>query len=164
MILARELAGLAPLFLLLLLALFIAAVSPIQRSYASRIATVAGLVLVIQSAHVAEEFLNGFQRRFPQLLGLEAWSNKFFLTLNLTGIAIWASAILALARGRTFFAVAAPVWFLAITSFANGVAHPAVSLATGSIFPGLFSSIPLGLAGLALIRVLIASASRPQQH
>lgn len=159
----REPIALMQLVLLLLLSLLLASRWPIRSGAASRIAPVAGLVLTIQLFHVAEEFMGDFQRRFPQLFGFQPWSDQFFLSLNLTAIAIWALAILGLAHGKTSFAVRAAVWFLAITAFANGLAHPAVSMVARTVFPGLFSSIPLGLAGLMLLRLLVRADRRGPQ-
>jgi len=45
-----------------------------------------------------------------------------------------------------------PLWFLAIASLANGVAHPLLSVQAGRYFPGLFTSPLVGVAGLALLR------------
>lgn len=158
--LPSELVGTAPLFALLLLAVIIAVRSPVQRESASRIVPVACLVLALQLIHFAEEYANEFHRRLPQFWGLEAWSDSFFLAFNFIWIAVWALSILALARGRTSLASLTTVWFLALAGCVNGVAHPALSLAAGEIFPGIFSSIPLGLAGLALCRALKAARSR----
>lgn len=161
--LPSELVGTAPLLALMLTAVIIAARSPVQRENASRIVPIACLVLALQLIHFTEEYAGRLHYRLPQFWGLEAWSDRFFLAFNLSWIAVWALSILALARGRTSLASLAVLWFLALAGCANGLAHPALSLATGEVFPGLFSSIPLGLAGLALCRALKVAGSRRAQ-
>jgi len=46
------------------------------------------------------------------------------------------------------------IWFLAIASAVNGVAHPVLSLVSGGYFPGLWSSPLVGVAGVFLLRAL----------
>ncbi|HEU4559215.1 MAG TPA: hypothetical protein VFS20_15260 [Longimicrobium sp.] len=112
------------------------------------------LTIVIQASHFGEEFATGFQRRFPQLLGLAPWSDGFFLVYNLAWLAIWAVSIPGLAR-RHHVALF-PLWFLAIAGIVNGLAHPLLSLRTSGYFPGLFTSPLIGIAGLLLFRALLA--------
>jgi hypothetical protein len=41
----------------------------------------------------------------------------------------------------------AALWFLAIAAIANGIGHPAMSLAVGGYFPGLFTAYRSASAG-----------------
>ena len=49
--------------------------SPAQLRSASRLLL---LAIVLQAAHFGEELAAGFHTRFPELLGLSAWSLSFF--------------------------------------------------------------------------------------
>jgi hypothetical protein len=108
--------------------------------------------VVLQATHFIEEFATGFHQRFPDLLGLAAWSPRSFVSLNLFWLALWTLSIWGLAAHRraAFF----PLWFLAIGGFANGVAHPVLSAGTGGYFPGLLTSPFVGVIGFLLLRRL----------
>lgn len=123
------------------------------------IRAIAALVLALQALHFSEEYLHGFQRRFPELLGLAAWPEAFFVTFNVTWFAIWAAAIAALARFPR--AALFPLWFLGIAAAVNGLAHPALAITVGGYFPGLWSSAFAGLAGFLLLHRLVAATSAP---
>jgi hypothetical protein len=114
-----------------------------------RLAVVA---VVLQAIHFIEEFTTGFHERFPELLGLAPWSVQFFVSFNLFWLAIWIPSALALgARRRAAFF---PLWFLAIGCTANGIAHPLLSMRTGGYFPGLVTSLVVGVIGVVLLRRL----------
>ena len=106
------------------------------------------LCIALQFLHFVEEYVTRFNERFPQLLGLAAWSNEFFVSFNLIWITVWTlSAIGLRANFRpAFFAV----WFLIISMVLNGVAHPVLAIAAGGYFPGLWTSPFLGVMGLML--------------
>lgn len=151
-----ELIVTAPLWLLFMIGMFVAVRSPIQKQSAGRILTIGWLTLLLQLVHVIEEFENGFHRLMPQIWGLDGWSNAFFLMFNSAWIALWAMSLVALARGTAPVISAGMLWFLGLAAGINGLVHPALSIATGEYFPGLFSAIPLGIAGLMLCRALLS--------
>ncbi len=97
------------------------------------------LGLAVQCLHFVDEFVSGFQARFPLLLDLQGWSDNFFVVLNLTCLSGWILSGIGLQRG--FRSALFPVWFFTIVSIANGIAHPLFALLVhgtfGSwIFPG----------------------------
>jgi hypothetical protein len=116
--------------------------------------------LLLQVAHVAEEIATSFHRRFPEALDLVPWPVGFFLSFNLFWLALWALSIWGLAARQ--HAALFPLWFLALASLANGIAHPLLSLNTGGYFPGVVSSPLVGLAGLLLMRRLTEITSDAQ--
>jgi hypothetical protein len=122
---------------------------------AVRLAIVAVLV---QGAHFAEELATGFHERFPELFGLTPWPVGFFVSFNLFWLGIWGLSIWGLAARRWFAFF--PLWFLAIASVANGLAHPLLSLRDGGYFPGLVSSPFVGIAGILLLRCLFQFTHR----
>ncbi len=136
--------------------------SPIEAA-TERIAasTVLGITTTIQSAHFAEEWVTDFHARFPALLGLEPMSLSFFVPFNLAWIAIWVVSIPFLRVGRraAFFAA----WFLAISGILNGVAHPMMAIASGGYFPGLMTSLFVGIAGVILWKRLQRATSEPMR-
>ena len=111
---------------------------------------IAVVTLLCQSAHFAEELLTGFPERFPALLGLVPWSTMFFVSFNMFWIVVWGLSCWGATTGMR--AALFPLWFLAIASLANGVAHPLLSAQAGRYFSGLFTSPLVGVAGLALLR------------
>ena len=111
------------------------------------------IAVLVQGAHFAEELATGFHRRFPELLGLEPWPAGFFVSFNLFWLAIWGLSIWGLAARR--WLALFPLWLLGVASVVNALAHPALSLRAGSYFPGLLSSLFVGIAGAVLLGHLV---------
>lgn len=125
----------------------------------NRVRRIAAAAIVLQSLHFSEEWSTGFHVRFPQFLGLVPWPSSFFVTFNLVWIAIWTlSAMLLRLQPRLLLF---PIWFLAIGSVANGVAHPLLAAAAGGYFPGLWTSPLVGIAGVVLLKA-VSALTRPQ--
>jgi len=128
---------------------------PDQSEARSAAARALAATAVIQAAHFTEEALTDFPGRLGDLLGLPAMPMSFFLVFNLGWLAIWAASVPGLRSARlgAFFAA----WFLAIAGIINGIAHPALSIASGAYFPGLLTSPFIGIAGIWLFRKLKAT-------
>ena len=117
-----------------------------------RLMHLTALTIVLQGLHFAEEWVTGFYKHFPELLGLRSWSVVFFVSFNLFWLVVWVLSAIGL-RGpvqAAFF----PIWFLGIGCIANGLAHPLFSLVEGGYFPGLWTSPLVGVAGILLLRAL----------
>jgi len=110
--------------------------------------------IATQCLHFLEEFATRFEERFPPLLGLPAWSEDFFVVFNLTWLCVWILSAIGLQRGYrvAFF----PVWFFAIASIVNGIAHPLLAVAARGYFPGLITSPVVGVVGVLLWLRLMA--------
>jgi Protein of unknown function with HXXEE motif len=119
-----------------------------DRASRERTAGIFLLGLAVQSLHFMEEFVTGFEHRFPSLLGLPVWSERFFVAFNLIWISLWILSAVGLQRGNR--AALFPVWFFAIAAMANGIAHPVLAVAAGGYFPGLITSPVLGILGVSL--------------
>jgi hypothetical protein len=104
--------------------------------------------LLFQAVHFTEELVTGFHHRFPQLLGLEPWSVGFFVTFNVAAMVVWT--ISALGLRANYRAAYFPAWFFAIAAILNGITHPVLAIASRGYFPGLLTSLPLGIAGIVL--------------
>ncbi len=131
--------------------------SGIATENARDVRLVSAITLIIQLAHTIEEYHYQFYERFPQLLGLQVWPREFFVIFNLTWLIIWASAIIFIESSPK--ASAFPLWFLGIASVANGVTHPILSIAVAEYFPGLWTSVILGVTGYFLVTRLVHSTS-----
>lgn len=139
--------------------LTIARAPVIVGSASLRAAVRATIVAVLcQTAHFAEELATSFPRRFPPLFGLVPWSISFFVAFNVSWIVIWSLSCAGLARGIR--AAEFALWFLAVASLANGLAHPLASVYVGGYFPGLITSPVIGVAGVLLLRRLILATGR----
>ncbi len=108
--------------------------------------------LGLQTAHFLEELGTGFYIRFPELLGFDPWTYEFFVVFNAAWILIWLASLWALEIAPT--AAGWMLWFLALAGVLNGLAHPALALATGGYFPGLVTSPVLGVCGFLFARKL----------
>jgi Protein of unknown function with HXXEE motif len=119
------------------------------------------LGLAVQSLHFMEEFVTGFQDRFPALLGLPAWSEQFFVVFNLIWLSVWILSATDLLMGAHRLSLF-PVWFFSIAAAANGIAHPVLAVIAHGYFPGLITSPVLGVLGVVLwlrLRDLTRSAT-----
>lgn len=154
-----EAAGPAFLSILLLAACMIAWRRRRSPPAPGRLVSAACLALALQSLHVAEEFATGFHRRVPALLGLDPWSDGFFIWFNLAWIAIWCAAIAAAARRPSPPSLAC-LWFLALASAGNAIGHPLLSVMTGGYFPGLASAAAMSFTGPLLITRLLGNGGR----
>jgi hypothetical protein len=122
-------------------------------------ARLAALVVLVQAAHFGEELVTGFQRHFPEALGLAPWPAAFFVPFNLFWLAVWALACRRLAAGSRLALLV--LWFLGLAAVANGVAHPLLAARAGGYFPGLVTAPLLGVAGLLLLRRLASVTRSP---
>lgn len=105
----------------------------IARSALSGVRRLAAANLLVQIGHLAEELLGDFADRFPRMLGLAPWGDGFFIAFNGVWIAAWVVAIGLL--GRFPRVGIFPLWFLALASLLNAVAHPLLAVAAGGFFP-----------------------------
>ena len=117
-----------------------------------RAARIAAWTLLLQSAHFAEESWGGFYQRFPELLDLPSMSSTFFVSFNLFWIVVWGLSIAGLRMGS--HVALFPLWFLALATTLNGLAHPLLALSAGGYFPGLWTAPLTGVAGVLLLRRL----------
>ena len=120
---------------------------------------VAGVAVVVQSAHFVEELATGFRQRFPEQLGLAPWSLGFFVSFNLFWLGVWVFSCRGLSAGRQ--PALAALWFLGIAALVNGIAHPVLSARAGGYFPGLITSPVLGVVGFLLLRRLASVTCGP---
>jgi hypothetical protein len=105
--------------------------------------------IAAQSIHFVEEFVTGFYCKWPELLGLSHWSAEFFVTFNVSWIAVWVLSAAGLRAGIR--AALFPTWFFGIGMAVNGVGHPLLALNAGGYFPGLWSSPVVGVIGVVLL-------------
>ena len=106
------------------------------------------LGLAVQCMHFMEEFLTHFQDRFPALLGLPPWSERFFVAFNLIWLSVWILSAIDLERAYRLALF--PVWFFAIAAVVNGIAHPVLAAVVRGYFPGLITAPVLGVLGVLL--------------
>jgi hypothetical protein len=150
-----ELAGTGALWLALVAAIVIALT---DRHYRERVAGVAPVFLIaiaLQCLHFAEEFSTGFQKLFPERLGMAPWTDVFFVAFNMVWLCLWSLAAAAISAGLSLRLASIAVWFLTLAAIGNGIAHPVLAIMAGGYFPGLATSPFLGAAGLVLLRRLI---------
>ena len=119
------------------------------------------IATALHLVHFSEETFTGFHAEFPTLLGLAPWPISFFVSFNLLCVFTW---ILCIPIIRSHKLAIAAIWFLAIASAVNFVAHPLLSFFVGGYFPGLWSSPFVGVAGLILIRALSLATKDKKGH
>ncbi len=107
------------------------------------------LAIAVQCLHFAEEYLTGFQRQFPKLIGDE-WSDARFVAFNMAWLAVFVLAALGVYR-RVALAYLV-VLFLALGGgVGNGAGHLLLSASQGRYFPGAATAPLCLLAGIGLL-------------
>lgn len=120
------------------------------------------LAIAVQCLHFAEEFVTGFQRQFPKLIGTE-WSDARFVIFNLAWLAVFVLAGRGvILRMKLAYLV---VLFLALGGgVGNGAGHLLLSAIQGRYFPGTATAPLCLLVGIALLTRLFGETPAPQQH
>jgi hypothetical protein len=126
---------------------------------ASRILPAYAAAVLVQSAHLTEEYRTGFYRMFPPVLGSDPWSARQFLIFNLVWLGVFVIAGFGLARGWRPGVVVA--LFLALGGgIGNGLWHLMLGLRVGGYFPGAYTAPLVFLAGSALAFQLLRPPAR----
>jgi uncharacterized protein with HXXEE motif len=108
------------------------------------------LAIAVQCVHFCEEFLTGFPRQFPKLLGNDAWSDAQFVAFNMAWLTLFVLAALGVYR-RVALAYLV-IFFLALAGgVGNGLGHLLLSATQGRYFPGAFTAPLCLLVGIALL-------------
>ncbi len=111
-----------------------------------------GVALAIFVVHACEEFLTGFQRRLPALVGTR-WTDTQFLVFNAAWFATFVLAAWGLHRRHPLAVLI--VLFLALGGgVGNGVAHLLLVVTQGGYFPGAWTAPLCLIVGAALLRQL----------
>ena len=121
------------------------------------------LAIAVQCLHFAEEFVTGFQREFPKLVGTE-WSDARFVTFNMAWLAVFVLAGLGVYRRMQLAYLV--VLFLALAGgVGNGAGHLLLSATQGRYFPGAATAPLCLLAGIALLTRLFGETRvRPERE
>jgi hypothetical protein len=120
------------------------------------------LAIAVQCLHFTEEFLTGFQRQFPNLIGYE-WSDAQFVAFNMAWIALFVLAGLGVYRRMQLAYLV--VLFLALAGgVLNGAGHLLLSATQGRYFPGAVTAPLCLLAGIALLTRLFGKTKARQQR
>lgn len=108
------------------------------------------VAVLIQCAHLAEEYRGGFHRLFPPVFGVDPWSGRRFLLFNLAWLAVFIIAGIGLVRGNRLAYLAA--LFLALGGgIGNGLGHLALAARESGYFPGVYTGTLALIAGSALM-------------
>lgn len=126
---------------------------PVGEAEQRRLLLVGSVAWVVQAAHFTEELLTDFSTAFPRTLGLSPWSRSSFAVFNVAWLLVWVAALSLAPRGHR--SAEWPLWFLAMALTVNGIAHLALAVQAEGYFPGLWTAIPAGVAGLLLLSELL---------
>ncbi|MFI7221384.1 hypothetical protein [Micromonospora maritima] len=116
-----------------------------------------------QFLHFAEEFTNGFNRRWPtEVFGAQAMTLNKFVWINMISYAAFAIGGLAIYRGwRVPLLIA---WFFAVMgAMGNAIGHIAYDLIAGDLsFPGFYTALGYWIIGPVLVyRLWTATLADP---
>jgi hypothetical protein len=116
------------------------------------------LAIAIQCLHFAEEYVTGFQRQFPKLIGYE-WSDSRFVVFNMAWLAVFVLAALGV-YGRVVLAYLIVLFLALVGGVANGAGHLLLSAMQGRYFPGAATAPLCLLAGIGLFSKLFGEIRR----
>jgi hypothetical protein len=117
------------------------------------------VAVLVQCAHVIEEYRAGFYRVFPPVFGAEPWSAKRFLTFNVVWLIVFLIAGFGLLRGKRGAYLIA--MFLAVGGgILNGLGHIGLSVREGAYFPGAYTGVVALVVGSILAARLLRSPHR----
>jgi hypothetical protein len=118
------------------------------------------VAIAVQCLHFAEEFVTGFQRQFPKLIGYE-WSDARFVTFNMAWLAVFVLAGLGVYR-RVQLAYLVVLFLALAGGVGNGVGHLLLSATQGRYFPGVATAPLCLLLGVARLTRLFRKTLPPQ--
>ncbi|HEX7286624.1 MAG TPA: HXXEE domain-containing protein [Candidatus Angelobacter sp.] len=107
------------------------------------------LAIAVQCLHFTEEYLTGFQRQFPRLIGYE-WSDARFVAFNMAWLAAFVLAALGVHR-RVPLAYLVVLFLALAGGVGNGAGHLLLSATQGRYFPGAATAPLCLLAGVGLL-------------
>ncbi|HUE21190.1 MAG TPA: HXXEE domain-containing protein [Bryobacteraceae bacterium] len=116
------------------------------------------LAIAVQCLHFTEEYVTGFQHRFPSLFG-DDWSDARFVTFNMLWLAAFVLAGLGVYK-RVQLAYLIVLFLGLIGGVGNGVSHLVLSVTQGRYFPGLITAPFCLRAGIMLLARLFAVGVR----
>jgi len=108
------------------------------------------LAIVVQCVHFTEEFITGFQRQFPKVLGSSEWTDAQFVTFNMAWLAVFVLAVLGVYR-RMQLAYLVVLFLALIGGVGNGTSHLLLAATHGGYFPGLVTAPLCLLVGIAVL-------------
>lgn len=107
------------------------------------------VAVLVQCAHLFEEYRAGFYRVFPAVFGADPWSEQRFLIFNFVWLTIFVIGGFGLARQKRLAYLVA--MFLAIGGgIGNGLGHLALSAREGGYFPGAYTGVLALIVGSVL--------------
>lgn len=117
------------------------------------------LALAVQFLHFAEEFVTGFNTRWPvEIFNTSPYDTNAFVVFNMLAWAMFVLGGLALYRGIKFPMLI--VWFFVVMGvLGNGIQHPIYAFIAGGYFPGLYTSFLHLVLGVLLITTLIRESA-----
>jgi hypothetical protein len=112
------------------------------------------LAIAVQCLHFTEEYLTGFQHRFPSLFG-DDWSDARFVTFNMLWLAAFVLAGLGVYK-RVPLAYLIVLFLALIGGVGNGASHLVLAAMHRGYFPGLITAPFCLLMGILLLTRLLA--------
>lgn len=110
--------------------------------------------LVAFALHFTEEYVTGFHRALPRLVGYE-WTSAQFVAFNASWFAVFVISLFGVRRGVRLAYL--PLFFFAVGGgLLNGIGHVALALMRGGYFPGLVTAPLMFAAGVAILRASYA--------
>jgi hypothetical protein len=115
----------------------------------ARVLPICLFAIAVQCLHFMEEYLTGFQRQFPKLIGYE-WSDARFVAFNMAWLAVFVLAALGVYK-RVPLAYLVVLFLALAGGVGNGAGHLLLSVMQGRYFPGLATAPICLLAGIGLL-------------
>ncbi|MHC4234793.1 MAG: hypothetical protein ACYSUQ_06730 [Planctomycetota bacterium] len=127
-----------------------------------RLFLVVGLTISAQVLHFVEELLTELYIEFPTTFGFPAAEQSVFVGANLTALAVWVAALLAVRQGIVIALL--PLWFLGFAELLNLFLHPYMALRAGGYYSGVVTAPLAGVLGIMTIGELVRVTARSETH
>lgn len=124
--------------------------SDVRRS--QRLLLIVGLTIIAQVVHFFEELFTELYIAFPTTFGYPPAQRSVFVWANMTALAVWVAALIALRQGVVIALF--PLWFLGLCEVLNLFLHPFLALRTGGYYSGVITAPLVGVLGMLTIREL----------
>jgi len=108
------------------------------------------LALGIQLLHFTEEFLMGFNHRFPALFSSPEYSIELFVAFNMFAYFLFLMGAIFIQK-EIKPPIIIPLFFVVYGTIGNAIAHLIFSIISGGYFPGLYTSLLDWIIGPILI-------------
>lgn len=108
------------------------------------------LALGVQFIHFAEEFVGGFNHKFPALFNSPEYPINLFVLFNMFAYCAFLMGGIMIYKKKTTMMIV-PLFFVVYGTIGNAIAHVIFAIMVNGYFPGLYTALVYWIIGPVLI-------------